>query len=64
MIVERLKSWSLPEHFAPKPDQQIKPEMIVPGDYTPEELKQLEVIQKQFGSQSSVSKPSMVVSVN
>ena len=59
-----LEKLEFPEHFAPKPDQQIKPEMIVPGDYTPEELKQLEVIQKQFGSQSSVSKPSVVASVN
>ena len=59
--LERLE---FPEHFAPKSDQEIKPGMIVPGEYTPEELKQLREIQKQFGSQSSVSKPSMVASVN
>ena len=45
-------------------DEKIKPEMSVPGDYTPEELKQLEEIQKRFKSQSSVSKPFMVASVN
>lgn len=45
-------------------DEKIKRGMLAPGDYTPEELKQLEVIQKQFGSQSSVSKPSVVASVN
>ena len=59
--LERLE---FPEHFAPKSDQKIKPGMIVPGEYTPEELKQLREIQKQFGSQSSISKPSMVASVN
>ena len=59
-----LEKLEFPEHFAPKPDQQIKPEMLTPGEYTPEELKQLEEMQKRFGSQSSVSKPSMVASVN
>ena len=48
----------------PKPDQQIKSGMLTPGDYTPGELKQLEEIQQRFGSQSSVSKPAMVASVN
>ena len=47
-----------------KSDQQIEPGMLIPGDYSSEELKQLEVIQRQFGSQSSVSKPSIVASVN
>ena len=43
---------------------KIKPGMLVPGDYTPEELEQLREIQRQYGSQSSVSKPAMVASVN
>ena len=42
----------------------IKPGMLVPGEYTPEELKQLEEIQRQYGSQSSISKPTMLTSVN
>jgi hypothetical protein len=44
--------------------KKIESEMLIPGDYTPGELKQLEEIQQRFGSQSSVSKPSMVASVN
>ena len=54
----------VPAIDVPKSDQQIKPGMLTPGEYTPEELKQLEEIQKRFKSQSSVSKPSMVASVN
>jgi hypothetical protein len=59
-----LEKSKVPAINVPKSDQQIKPGMLVPGDYTPEELKQLEEIQKRFGSQSNVSKPSMVASVN
>ena len=44
--------------------KKIESEMLIPGDYTPGELKQLEEIQQRFGSQSSVSKPAMVASVN
>ena len=35
-----------------------------PGELHSRRLKQLEEIQKRFGSQSSVSKPAMVASVN
>ena len=44
--------------------ERIKRENFVPGDYTPEELKHLKEIQTRFGSQSSVSKPAVVASVN
>lgn len=54
----------VPAIDVPKSDQQIKPGMLTPGEYTPDELKQLEEIQKRFKSQSSISKPSMVASVN
>ena len=59
-----LEKSKVPAIDVPKSDQQIKPGMLTPGEYTPEELKQLEEIQKRFKSQSSVSKPSMVASVN
>ena len=59
-----LEKPKVPTIDVPKSDQQIKPGMLTPGEYTPEELKQLEEIQKRFGSQSSVSKPAMVASVN
>ena len=59
-----LEKSEVPAIDVPKSDQQIKPGMLTPGEYTPEELKQLEEIQKRFKSQSSVSKPSMVASVN
>ena len=44
--------------------KKIESEMLIPEDYTSGELKQLEEIQQRFGSQSSVSKPSMVAGVN
>jgi hypothetical protein len=44
--------------------EKIKPGMIVPGEYTSEELEQLREIQKRYKPQSSIPKPSMVASVN
>ena len=59
-----LEKLEFPEHFAPKPDQQIKPGMLTPGEYTSEELEQLREIQNRYKPQSSIPKPSMVASVN
>ena len=59
-----LEKPKVPDVAVPKPDQQIKSGMKVPGDYTPNELEQLEEIQQQFRSQSSASNPAMVASVN
>ena len=69
VVDDSLERLEFPEHFAPKPvpessPEKIKPGMLVPGDYTPEELEQLKKIQRQYGSQSNVSKPSTVASVN
>jgi hypothetical protein len=61
---KELERLEFPEHFAPKPNQQIEPGMIVPGEYTSEELEQLREIQKRYKPQSSILKPSMVASVN
>ena len=61
---KELERLEFPEHFAPKPNQQIEPGMIVPGEYTSEELEQLREIQKRYKPQSSIPKPSMVASVN
>jgi hypothetical protein len=43
-----------------EPDINLKPGMLVPGDYTPEELKELEKIQRLYQPQSSVSKPEII----
>ena len=53
-VVPTSKSSPLPE---------TKPVMST-GDYTSEELQQLETIQNRYGSQSSTSKPTIVSSVN
>jgi hypothetical protein len=45
------------------PPPKTEPVMST-GDYTPEELQQLETIQNRYGSQSSVSEPAVVASVN
>ena len=43
-----------------EPAINMKPGMLVPGDYTPEELKELEKIQRLYQPQSSVSKPEII----
>ena len=58
---KELERLEFPEHFAPKPNQQIEPGV---REYTSEELEQLREIQNRYKSQSSISKPSMVASVN
>ena len=58
---KELERLEFPEHFAPKPNQQIKPGV---REYTSEELEQLREIQNRYKPQSSIPKPSMVASVN
>ena len=43
-----------------EPDINLKPGMLVPGDYTTEELKELKKIQRLYQPQSSVSKPEII----
>lgn len=43
-----------------EPAINMKPGMLVPGDYTSEELKELKKIQRLYQPQSSVSKPEII----